>query len=483
MILVRRSGTRKGHGRVTPWHSRRLTRVGRRGRRRTLPTWHHRRCCGERWGRRTSCAQCVGCGLSRSSRQVGSCWPPPPVARLPIRPSNAAGSGGQQVQRLHGDRHRRHRRQVVQRLGLEGSAGGQGGQQQHRVKYVASKAEADYEPNLTAVRQPEVRLHPGGRWPDGRRHHEGRARRTRTSSSASSTRKIAERPTSTRCSSTPPRPAFLAGYLAAGILKTGKVGTYGGLQDPAGDHLHGRLRRRRGALQQGQEQERPGARLGQGRRRTAPSPTTSPTRTRARRSRDALVAQGADIIMPVAGGTGLGTTAAAKAAGGKYAVIWVDVDGCESTQYCSVILTTVVKNIPDAVKEAVAQGAPTARACRPTPGYLGTLANNGVSLAPYHEFDSKVAGRAEGRGRQAEGGHHRRHRQGRVAGPAEVTTATGSSASVSTCTVRPPGRVRPSAGAADPLHRAAPLRHRLAPSLAPGGCAETRTARHHQAVR
>jgi len=26
----------------------------------------------------------------------------------------------------------------------------------------------------------------------------------------------------------------------------------------------------------------------------------------------------------------------------------------------------------------------------PTPGYLGTLENNGVSIAPYNQFDSKV---------------------------------------------------------------------------------------------
>ena len=33
---------------------------------------------------------------------------------------------------------------------------------------------------------------------------------------------------------------------------------------------------------------------------------------------DTLVAQGADVIMPVAGGTGLGTAAAAQASGGKF---------------------------------------------------------------------------------------------------------------------------------------------------------------------
>ena len=34
---------------------------------------------------------------------------------------------------------------------------------------------------------------------------------------------------------------FLGGYLAAGMSKTGKVATFGGMQLPDGDHLHGRL--------------------------------------------------------------------------------------------------------------------------------------------------------------------------------------------------------------------------------------------------
>ena len=42
------------------------------------------------------------------------------------------------------------------------------------------------------------------------------------------------------------------------------------------------------------------------------------------------------------------------------------------------------------MKEAVAQGRRRGEQLRPPAGYLGTLENNGVSLAPYHEFDSKV---------------------------------------------------------------------------------------------
>ena len=102
---------------------------------------------------------------------------------------------------------------------------------------------------------------------------------------------------------------------------------------------------------------------------------------------DALAAQGADIIMPVAGGAGLGTAANA---GSKYKVIWVDADGCETTQYCGVILTTVVKNMTDLVSEAVQKAAKQPGTMLDNTGAKGTLANNGVSLAPYHEFDSKI---------------------------------------------------------------------------------------------
>ena len=104
---------------------------------------------------------------------------------------------------------------------------------------------------------------------------------------------------------------------------------------------------------------------------------------------DSFVAQNADIIMPVAGGSGLGTAAAALSSNGKYSVIWVDQDGCVSAaQYCSVFLSTVVKNIPDAVNDTLTKAADGT--LQGGSGSIGTLANNGVQLAPYHDFDSKV---------------------------------------------------------------------------------------------
>ena len=93
--------------------------------------------------------------------------------------------------------------------------------------------------------------------------------------------------------------------------------------------------------------------------------------------------------MPVAGGTGLGTAAAAQASGGKFKVIWVDQDGCVSAaQYCNVFLTTVQKNIATEVQQTAAAARPGTLAGGT--GSIGTLANNGVELAPYHDFASEI---------------------------------------------------------------------------------------------
>jgi len=102
----------------------------------------------------------------------------------------------------------------------------------------------------------------------------------------------------------------------------------------------------------------------------------------------AFIQQGADIIFPVAGGTGLGAGAAAQASGGKVNVIWVDTDGCVSAaQYCKYFITSVTKNLTDSVTkyaESAADGT------FPSGNYIGTLANDGTGLAPFHQFESKV---------------------------------------------------------------------------------------------
>ncbi|MEO3743907.1 BMP family ABC transporter substrate-binding protein [Plantactinospora sp. B5E13] len=254
------------------------------------------------------------------------------------------------------------------------------------IKYVASKAEADYEPNLTQyVNQDcDFILAVGGLM-------------------GNATSKIAKAHPDQQFGIVDAKlpesnvfpmqfdtaqAAFQAGYLAAGMTKTGKVGTYGGMKiPPVTIFMDGFAD---GVAYYNQAKGKNVQLLGWNKASQNGSFTNDFVKQdEGKKISDTLVAQGADIVMPVAGAAGLGTTAAAQAAGGKYSVIWVDVDGCESTQNCAALLTTVVKNIKDAVKDAVVTAAKGEKLAH-DPGYLGTLANNGVSLAPYHEFDSKV---------------------------------------------------------------------------------------------
>jgi len=103
-----------------------------------------------------------------------------------------------------------------------------------------------------------------------------------------------------------------------------------------------------------------------------------------------FINQGADIIFPVAGGDGLGTAAAIKTAnaGGKHVYMyWVDTDGCVSAAtYCKYFITSVEKGISTSVKTAVLLAAKG----HTGGSYIGTLANGGAVLAPYHDWASKV---------------------------------------------------------------------------------------------
>uniref|UniRef100_UPI003C6D0915 BMP family lipoprotein n=1 Tax=Micrococcus terreus TaxID=574650 RepID=UPI003C6D0915 len=74
--------------------------------------------------------------------------------------------------------------------------------------------------------------------------------------------------------------------------------------------------------------------------------------------------------------------------GASAKVIWVDSDGYESTEQGEVILSSVVKNMGDTVKEVLAKDLEGEFSSEP---YVGTLENGGVELAPFHDFDGEVS--------------------------------------------------------------------------------------------
>ncbi|GAA1421153.1 BMP family ABC transporter substrate-binding protein [Catellatospora coxensis] len=179
--------------------------------------------------------------------------------------------------------------------------------------------------------------------------------------------------------------AYLAGYLAAGYSKSGKVGTYGGMKiPPVTIFMDGFAD---GVAAYNKAKGKNVQVLGWDKAKQDGLFTDDfGSQDKGKQKSDTLAAQGADVIFPVAGGAGLGSAANA---GNKFVVIWVDADGFETTKYGNVMLTTVVKNSTDGVKEAVTKAAGTPGTLL-TGGFMGTLANNGVSLAPYHDFDSKI---------------------------------------------------------------------------------------------
>ena len=67
-----------------------------------------------------------------------------------------------------------------------------------------------------------------------------------------------------------------------------------------------------------------------------------------------FIDQGADIIMPVAGPVGLGTASVAEAAG-NVAIIGVDADWYETTEYGPIVLTSVMKEIGPAVFDTISE--------------------------------------------------------------------------------------------------------------------------------
>jgi basic membrane protein A len=180
--------------------------------------------------------------------------------------------------------------------------------------------------------------------------------------------------------------AFLGGYLAAAYSKTGVVATYGGLKiAPVTIYMDG--------FQEGinyfnQQKGKNVKLLGWDEKKQNGSFAGSFTdQTKGQQLATNFVAQGADVIFPVAGGTGLGSAAYAKSSG-KAVVIWVDTDGVNSApQYTSVFLTTVFKGIDLAVTKAVEDASAGTFA---TKDYVGTLDNAGTGLSPFHDFDSKV---------------------------------------------------------------------------------------------
>lgn len=179
---------------------------------------------------------------------------------------------------------------------------------------------------------------------------------------------------------------FLAGYLAAAVTKTAKVGTFGGVDfPPVTDFMDGF------SLGVAYYNEQHRARvevLGWDVEKRVGLFTDNFTDTSLGRQIGVrLLDQGADILLPVAGFVGVGTAAAVKERGNAY-LIGVDTDWTlTAPEYADIVLTSIEKRVDAGVAFAIedlVDGSFTGGV------HMGTLENGGVSLAPFHSLDVLV---------------------------------------------------------------------------------------------
>ncbi len=187
--------------------------------------------------------------------------------------------------------------------------------------------------------------------------------------------------------------AFQAGYVAAAQTKTGKVATYGGAQMPTVTIFMDGFAQ---GVEYYNEQKNANVEvLGwDTEKQTGTFTGDFSDQTKGKTNTQNFLDQGADIIMPVAGPVGAGTLEAVKEHNTKSSdqpasVVWVDADGYETNpDYQDIILTSVQKKMKEAVESTIKDdmdGNFTSEK------YIGTLENDGVGLAPFHNFEDQVS--------------------------------------------------------------------------------------------
>jgi basic membrane protein A len=255
-------------------------------------------------------------------------------------------------------------------------------------RYLESQSETDYEPNLNALLDAkcDVIISVGFLMADA----------TATSAGANPDAKfsivdMAYNPTIPNVLGmvfATNEAAFMAGYLAAGMTQTGVVGTFGGINIPPvtgfmdgfyyGVAYHNSQKGTSVQVLGWNPESKDGLFTG-----------NFESLDDGRAFAQNLYDEGADIVMPVAGPVGLGSAALAAELGtDALKIIGVDADQTQTDPgNADVYLTSVLKRMDSTVMQVIKQ---TMDGKFAGGMMVGTLANEGVSLAPYHSFDSAV---------------------------------------------------------------------------------------------
>jgi basic membrane protein A len=180
--------------------------------------------------------------------------------------------------------------------------------------------------------------------------------------------------------------AYLAGYLAAGMTKTGKIGYFGGAKIPTVTYFGVGFQE---GMKHYNEVHGTNVELVGWDNETGEGLFTGDFAdlTKGKEATESLFDEGVDIFIPVGGLIGSPGLAVARERGGYG--IWVDVDGVNLFPDDSdVLLTSVMKKMNNSVFAVIKDTMDgNFNGCGV---YVGDLVNDGVGIAPYHDLDSAV---------------------------------------------------------------------------------------------
>lgn len=181
--------------------------------------------------------------------------------------------------------------------------------------------------------------------------------------------------------------AFLGGYAAASYSKTGVVGTFGGMQIPTVTiFMDGFADGVKYFNQQkGKDVKVVGWNVDA---QTGAFTGGFDANETAKNVAQGLIDQNADVIMPVGGPIYQSAAQAIRDSNKDIVMLGVDADVYESDPTVKdLLLTSVMKGLKQSA-EAVTTSAGKGKFDNKP--YVGTLKNDGVGLAPFHDYASKV---------------------------------------------------------------------------------------------
>ncbi len=187
--------------------------------------------------------------------------------------------------------------------------------------------------------------------------------------------------------------AFLAGYAAASYSKSGIVGTFGGIPiPPVTIFMDGFVD---GVNYYNEQNGTSVKALGWDVAKQDGAFTGGfDANDTAKSTAQNLIDQGADVILPVGGPIYKSAAQAIKDSKKDIALIGVDADvTLTDPSIADILLTSIMKGIAVGVSDVVKASADGKFDSTP---FVGTLANGGVSIAPFHAFESKVDPKLQG---------------------------------------------------------------------------------------